>query len=187
MIAQAERDFTQRRFGAVIAASRGVLNSQPDNARASYLLGMSSYALGNYAESVAPLVKAVKAGQPVVLPIKHHHRGPNMGLDDALCEGRLTLARDSLAFSSTNMVGHDFSVPYQKLLEIKPETFKGGRLNVKVALPKSKDYNFHVWQTQLVNTAQPGNRPLMNVNCRDQSCDAAVQMLYQLLAQLKQP
>jgi hypothetical protein len=191
MVTQAERDFGQRRFDAVIAASRGVLSSQPDHARAHQLLGLSLYYTGHFAESVEPLAKAVRLGQEVVLPIKHHHRGANMGLDDALCEGKLTLSRNGLSFNSLNAVGHDFTAPYQKLQEIKPENFKGGRLNIKVSLPegkgeKRKDYNFHVWQTQLVNTAQPGNRPLMNVNCRDQSCDAAVQMLYQLLMRLKQ-
>lgn len=191
MLPQCEQAFQTRRYGEAAATCRTIVAARPDHARAHQLLGLSLYYTGYFAESVEPLAQAVRLGQEVVLPIKHHHRGANMGLDDALCEGKLTLSRNGLSFNSLNAVGHDFTAPYQKLQEIKPENFKGGRLNIKVSLPegkgeKRKDYNFHVWQTQLVNTAQPGNRPLMNVNCRDQSCDAAVQMLYQLLMRLKQ-
>jgi hypothetical protein len=188
MITQAERDFAARRFDAVIAAAQGVLNSQPDHARANQLLGLSLYSTGRFAESLPPLAKAVRLGQEIALPIKHHHR---LGFEDALCEGHLTLNRAGLTFNSANALGHDFTAPYQRLQEIKPENFKGGRLHVKVGLPKGKGeerktYNFHVWQTHLVNIADPGKSPLMQVACGDPGCDAAVQMLYQLLVQLKQ-
>ncbi len=187
MLSQAELDFQQKRYRDVIDSCLGVLKSQPDNALANHLLGVSYYLTEKFPESIPPLVRAVKGGREVVLPIKHHHRGPNMGMDDALCSGKLTFRKDSFAFNSSDVGGHDFNLPYNKIYEIKQEAQKAGRLNLKIGIPKGnkeerKDYNFHVAQAQLVSTGQNG--AISRAVCND--CQRAVEMLYQLLQQLRQ-
>ena len=186
LLAQAERDFQQQHYQDVIDSCLGALKSQPDNPLANHLLGTSYYLTEKFPESIPPLTKAVKAGREIVLPIKHHHRGPNI-TDDALCSGKLTFRKDSLAFNSVDLGGHDFLVPYNKIYEIKQEAHKAGRINLKLGIPKGnkeerKDYNFHVSQAQVVNTGQKS--AYYQATCND--CQRAVEMLYQLLQQLKQ-
>jgi hypothetical protein len=179
-----EQDFLNRNYSRVIAACLNILRRQPEQPKANLLLGQSYYNMGQYADSVEPLVKAVKRGERVILRIKHHHREP-FGLDDALCSGTLTLYNGLFEFRSADRGGDDFSVPFSMITELKPEAYKGGRLHVAIARQKgSKDYNFHVMRTGLRNINTNSKSPYYKVYC--DNCEQEVAALYQLLQQLKQ-
>lgn len=184
-LALVEDDYRNARYDKAIEKSRRVLSAQPDSSRANLLLGESYYLLGN-AESTAYLVKAIRAGEDAVIPIKHHHRAGLTGVEDALCSGKLTLRKTGFEFHSLDMSGHDFTAAYDKLYELKNETGKFGRLHLKVGVAKGnkedkKDYNFHV---TLAGVRSNGIRQVGY--CDSPSCQPMVEALYQLLQQLKQ-
>ncbi|MEK6300520.1 MAG: carboxypeptidase-like regulatory domain-containing protein [Acidobacteriota bacterium] len=185
VLKQAEDDYRGARYDQAIEKSRRVLNAQPDSSRANLLLGESYYLTGN-AESTAYLVKAIRAGEDAVIPIKHHHRTGLTGVEDALCSGTLTLRKTSFEFHSLDMSGHDLTAGYEKITELKNEAGKAGRLHLKVGVPKGnkedkKDYNFHV-SAAVVRS----NGVRQVAYCDSPSCLPMVETLYQLLQQLKQ-
>jgi hypothetical protein len=84
------------------------------------------------------------------------------------------------------MSGHDFSVPYSKIYEIKNETQKAGRVHTKIGIPKGnkedkKDYNFHVAAAEVVRQGATSS-----AQCYSPYCQPMVEALYQLLQRLKQ-
>ena len=102
-------------------------------------------------------------------------------LDD-LCSGTLVLRKGLIEFHSKEKSDENFSVPIGKLIEVKNEDRKGGRLSIKVKLPKGnkesdRTYNFHALAAVVA-------RP--NVVCGEPSCAATVETLYTLLQKLKQ-
>lgn len=189
MLAQAERDFSNRRYPAVITVCRDIVQNQPDNQRVNYLLGQSYYNAEQYADGVPYLVKAVTLGERVTLPIKHHHRAGLTGLGDALCSGELTFHQGNFKF--VGGCNQSFDTPYSKILVLKTEPQKAARLHVEVAVlnrrnkDEKKDFNFHVYQTGLRKVDPNNPNSIDAVYCASPSCSAALDALYQLLQQIK--
>jgi hypothetical protein len=187
MLAQAETDFSSRNYASVITDCLNILQTQPEQPRANYLVGMSYYNSEQYAQSINYLVKAVALGEAVTLPIQHHRRA---GFSDALVSGTLILHQRTLRFTGTS--GGDFDVPVEKILELKPEPTKAGRLHVEVMIlnkrnnkDEKKDYNFHVVQagTRKFDPNRPDSIDV--VYCSNPHCSAALDALYQLLSKAK--
>lgn len=183
VLAQAERDYRDKDFNKAFAASRGVLASQPDNARANLLTGLIYLQSGRYTNSANYLTKAVTLGEKVTLPIQHHHYVFLSG--DAFCSGGITVGRDGFAFNSTSQGGHDFLVPLTRVYELVPEQMHGGRLRVKVGIQKEtkedrKTYNFYLPKAYLSKNP----KGVVDAHCDD--CAAEVGALSQLIQQLIQ-
>jgi hypothetical protein len=184
LVTNAEEGYRNARYDEVIASCREALASQPDNARANLLLGQAFYMTGQ-ADSATPLWKALSLGEAVTLPIKHHHGnvgGILTGKFDDLYSGNLILRKGLIEFQSKEKSDENFSVQINKIIEVKNEIRKGGRLSLKVKIPKgnketNKTYNFHALAALVF-------RP--NVVCVEPSCAATVDTLYTLLQRLKQ-
>ena len=184
LVTNAEESYRNARYDEVIAYCREALASQPDNPRANVLFGQASYMTGQ-ADSATPLWKALSLGEAVTLPIKHHHGSVGVlltGKLDDLCSGNLILRKGSIEFQSKEKSDENFSVRIDKIIEMKNEIRKGGRLSLKVKLPKGnketdKTYNFHALAAVVY-------RP--NVVCAEPSCSVTVDTLYTLLQKLKQ-
>lgn len=191
LLTNAEDAYRNARYGEVISSCREALASQPDNPRANLLLGEAYYMSGQ-TESAALLWKAISLGEVVTLPVKHHHGGAlgiligtTTGKFDDLCSGNLVLRKGLVEFHSKEKSNEDFSVALDKIVEVKNEAQKGGRLFVKVKVPKGnkdsdKKYNFHAPAAAIVRLK------VSDVYCQDPSCGAAVDTLYALLQKLKQ-
>jgi hypothetical protein len=184
LVTNAEEAYRNARYAEVLASCREALAAQPDNPRANLLFGQASYMTGQV-DSATALWKALSLGEVVTLPIKHHHGGVKSlitGKLDDLCSGNLVLRKGLIEFQSKEKSDENFSVQISKLVEVKNEIRKGGRLSLKVKLPKGnketdKTYNFHALAALVV-------RP--NVICMDPSCGITVDTLYTLLQKLKQ-
>ncbi len=184
LVTNAEEAYRNARYDEVIASCREALASQPDNPRANLLFGQASYMTGQ-ADSATPLWKALSLGEAVTLPIKHHHGnvgGLLTGKFDDLCSGNLILRKGLIEFQSKEKSDENFSVQINKIIEVKNEIRKGGRLSLKVKIPKGnketdKTYNFHALAALVF-------RP--NVVCVEPSCGVTVDTLYTLLQKLKQ-
>lgn len=184
LITTSEEAYRNARYDDVLAYCREALASQPDNPRANMLFGQASYMTGQ-ADSATPLWKALSLGEAVTLPIKHHHGnvgGLLTGKLDDLCSGNLILRKGSIEFQSKEKSDENFSVRIDKIIEVKNEIRKGGRLSLKVKIPKGnketdKTYNFHALAALVF-------RP--NVVCAEPSCGVTVDTLYTLLQKLKQ-
>jgi hypothetical protein len=180
-LSQAESAYRAQLYDDVIVNCTEVLRTQPDNLRANALIGQSYFMKGD-SQSIEYLVKVIKAGETVTLPIKHHHRV--LGTQDAFCSGTLTFRKDTFEFRSNDRSGEGVTALYNKILELKPEGYKGGRVNTKIGIPKGtkeekKDYNFHVPIAYI--TSQAGY-----ADARCDNCDGMVQSLYLLFQKLKQ-
>jgi len=190
VLAQAEKDFSNRSYSTVIPAGLDLMRNQPDSPRLNFLVGQSYYQSQQFAESVPYLVKAIGLGELVSIQIKHHKRdGMSLGTLNKLCPGELTFQQDKFKYSGS--CGGDFESPYGKILALKPEPLNGGRLHLEVGIPdkKNKDkdekYNFHVYQAD-VRLLDPKNPKSANtVVCDAPTCATNVEALYQILKQLK--
>lgn len=182
MVAQASNSLIRKDYAAVVSISREILNANPEEPRATLLTGLAYYYSDQYSLSSVFLTKALKLGQQVVLPIKHHHA---VLLSDDLCVGRISIGQGVLAFNSTDRAGHDFIVPASKIYELTPEPRKFGRVHVRVGIQNKnkedkKTYNFHVFHSYLVQTSSGGATFVRCDNCNEESA-----LLYQLLKELK--
>jgi hypothetical protein len=158
------------------ASSKTTGTAAPRTAREFLAAGQRLYKAEKYSESVPYLVKAIELGEAVKLPVKHHHGGMNR----TLCSGELTLRKGQLKFTSLN--DPELDLPADKIIALKPELDKGGRLNAKLLVSqnnkeKREDYNFHVY------LAEPS---LTYPRCDHPHCPAALDVLYQLLGKVKQ-
>jgi Tetratricopeptide repeat/PEGA domain len=187
LLTNAESAYRNARYGEAISASREALASQPDNPRANLLLGEAYYMEGN-AESEGFLWKAIGLGEAASLPVKHHHGGAMRFITarfDDLCSGNLILRKGVVEFHSNEKSDENFNLPTDKIIEVKNEAYKNGRLSVKVKVPKGnkdsdKTYNFHAPAATVVRLK------ISEVSCQDPSCGVAVNTLYSLLQKLKQ-
>ncbi|MEP7339094.1 MAG: PEGA domain-containing protein [Acidobacteriota bacterium] len=187
MLAQAEKDFSNRSYTSVIPAGLDLLRDQPDSPRLNSLVGQSYYQSQQFAESVPYLVKAIGLGQQVTLQIKHHKRdGMSLGTLNKLCPGEFTFQQSNFKFSGSC---GGFEIPYGKIQALLPEPLKGGRLHIEVGIPdkkgkdKKEDYNFHVYQAdvRLIDPPKAAN----TIVCDAPTCAANVEAIYQILKQLK--
>jgi tetratricopeptide (TPR) repeat protein len=184
LLAQAELDYGDRSYDAVIKSSREILSAQPDHPRANLLLGLSFLKLKRYTNSAAYLTKALALGERIDIPIKHHHYVLLSG--DALCEGYLSFSKNLFEFHSTTQAGHDFGVPFSKINEFVAEQLNGGRLRVKVGIQKEnkedrKTYNFYLTDAYISKKA---GTSVDSVFC--DVCQQDLMALFQLIQQLLQ-
>ncbi|HEX8069562.1 MAG TPA: caspase family protein [Pyrinomonadaceae bacterium] len=184
LLAQAELDYGDRRYDAVVKAGREILAAQPDNPRANLLLGLSFLNQKRYANSTPYLTKALALGERIDIPIKHHHYIFLSG--DAFCDGALSFSRNLFEFHSTSQAGHDFAVPFSRIYELVTELTYGGRLRVKVGIQKEKKedrktYNFHLPDAYISKKAgSTVNTAFCDV------CQQDLTALFQLIQQLLQ-
>ena len=187
LLAQAEESFKAQQYDQVIADCLDVISAVPDQPRAAPLLGQSYFSKGNYTDSVFYLVKAVRLGEQVTLPIKHHNNSFTKG--DELCSGQLILRKDSFEFRA---VGSDHSfgpVAWSKLYELSVGVRRNTpQLHTKVGvLKKNKkeskdDFNFFTAQSE-TRRSNPNLVTSTEVYC--QNCQPTIDAIYQVLQQLK--
>jgi serine/threonine protein kinase len=104
---RAEAAYREGRYGEAITFSKAALAKSPDQSRAETLLGQSYFSLGQ-AESIGHLNRALTLGATVTLPVKHHHLGGVLNMNDGFCSGALLLQRGAIEFRSDNNSDHNF-------------------------------------------------------------------------------
>ncbi|MBI3650588.1 MAG: PEGA domain-containing protein [Acidobacteria bacterium] len=190
LLEKANADYHSDHFAEVIESTVEILKSQPDHAKANLLLGQSYFALGNRDQANAYLLKAYALGEPISLPIKHHHLsklGILNGKANELCMGVLVFRKGGFEFHSKDKAEEDFTITVDKIIEIKNEAYKEGRLSVRVKIPKGKKeaevtYNFHVHFAEVRRNAAG----VAMLACDNPNCVPLVDTLQKLLQQIKQ-
>lgn len=183
-LAQIEIDFRKQRYDAVIAACNDILATRPNQPRAELLLGESYYNAGS-AKSLEYLSEAISMGETVTLPIKHHHYEGVLKINEGLCSGYVKLTKATFEFHSEETSAHDFTVPTHNIYDLRDESYKGGRLHLKVGVQTggtevAQDYNFYAPPAGLRK-----QMTIMRVYCENPACQPMAQTLYQLLARFK--
>lgn len=187
LLAQVEESFKAQQYDQVIADCLDVISAVPDQPRATLLLGQSYFNKGNHTDSVFYLVKAVRLGEQVTLPIKHHNNSFTKG--DELCSGQLILQKDSFEFRAVDS-DHSFSpVPWSKLYELGVGVRRNTpQLHTRVGVLKknkkeSKDnFNFFAAQSE-TRRSNPNLVASTVVYC--QNCQPTIDAIYQILQRLK--
>lgn len=187
LMAQAEEAFKAGQYDQVITDCLDVISALPDQPRAVLLLGQSYFIKENHTDSVFYLVKAVRLGEQVTLPIKHHHGTLTKG--DELCSGQFLLRKDSFTFQAVGS-DHSFSVPWTKLYELSAGLRRNvpqlhtrvGVLNPKNKKEKKDDFNFFAFQSE-TRKSNPNLVTSTEVYCPN--CQPTVDAIYQILQQLK--
>jgi serine/threonine protein kinase len=183
MLAQAESDYRRHRYDAVIAACNDILAGNPDQPRADLLLGESYYNTGS-ARAAEYLARAIDMGETATLPIKHHHYEGVLKINEGLCSGYVKLRKATLEFHS-ELTAHDFTAPTDKIYDLRDESYRGGRLHLKVGIQRggvevAEDYNFYAPPAGLRK-----QMTIMRVFCENPACQPMAQTLYHLLARFK--
>lgn len=183
-LSQAEADFRKQRYNTVITACTDILANTPNQPRAELLLGESYYNAGS-AKGLEYLSEAINMGETVTLPIKHHHYEGVLKLNEGLCSGYVKLTKATFEFHSEETRAHDFTVPTDKIYDLRDESYKGGRLHLKVGIQTggtevAQDYNFYAPPAGLRK-----QMTIMRVYCENPACQPTAQTLYQLLARFK--
>ncbi|MBS1790051.1 MAG: carboxypeptidase regulatory-like domain-containing protein [Acidobacteria bacterium] len=187
LLAQAEESFKARQYDQVITDCLDVISALPDQPRAVLLLGQSYFIRENHTDSVFYLVKAVRLGEQVTLPIKHHHSTLTKG--DELCTGQFLLRRDGFEFQAVGS-DHSFSSPWTKLYELSvglrrnvPQLHtRVGVLNPKNKKEKKDDFNFFAVQSE-TRRSNPNLVTSTEVYCPN--CQPTIDAIYQIMQQLK--
>ncbi|MEK6300517.1 MAG: serine/threonine-protein kinase [Acidobacteriota bacterium] len=183
-LAKAETDFRMQQYDAVIAACNSILVSSPDQPLAELLLGESYYNKGS-AKGTEYLAKAIDMGETVTLPIKHHHYEGALKIDEGFCSGYVKLRKATFEFHSEETTAHDFSAPTDKIYDLRDDSYKGGRLHLKVGVltgmtEVAQNYNFYAPPAGLRK-----QMTITRVYCENPACQPMAQTLYQLLARFK--
>lgn len=189
VLTDARRAFESRDFRRTFVLSSEVLSIEPHNAEANLLIGYSYYNQGIYDRSLEPIAKALSHGAQARFNIRHRHEVFLAGED--LCLGTLTLGNGRITFASQTKAGHDFTVPLANVYELKTADLGGGRLIVKVRIPKKsgkgedkKTYDFYVGRAGTKDMREPGAKyPMMVIYCHD--CQQEISALYQLITTAK--
>lgn len=187
LLANANESFRLRNYPRTIGLANDIVEVQPNDPKANFLLGMSYFNNGNYDAAVAPLVKAVSLGEVVSISLQRHTKYGILGENDQLTPGTLTIAKNLLAFQ-TQAGANLFSVPLDKVYRVIPEDNRGGRLQIKVGNPSKqkdsgKDYNFHPMQARLRQQVV-GTSIVLQIYCN--GCVPTVQAIYQVIEQSRQ-
>lgn len=187
LLAQAEESFKAMQYDQVIANCLDVISAVPDQPRVALLLGQSYFNKGNHTDSVFYLVKAVRLGEQVTLPIKHHNNSFTKG--DELCSGQIILRKDSFEFQAVGS-DHSFSaVPWAKLYELSIGLRRNvPQLHTRVGVVKKNkkeskdDFNFFAAQSE-TRRSNPNLVTSTEVFC--QNCQPTIDAIYQIMQQLK--
>jgi tetratricopeptide (TPR) repeat protein len=188
-IAKAEEDYRNEKYKDVIEICLEVLKAQSDHPRGNLLLGQSYYIYGDAETAITYLSKAFLLGETITIPIKHHNvskLGILKGGGDELRLGFLILRKGAFEFHCKDNPEKDFIVSSDKIIEIKNESHKEGRIYVKVKIPKGKkeseeNYNFHVYLAQIKRNSIGKE----GVVCDSPGCTPMVNTLHKLLQQIK--
>lgn len=206
MLDQAEKDYETKQYNKVIDACRYILKTEPQNAQANGLLGLSFYssaivesnanrAAELFNESLQYFTNAIVAGHYFTFPVAHHHNfGSSFGVlvvNDA-CYGSLIIDKDTVAFQGQS--DHRFLAPISKV-SAQFVASEVGTLHVEVGFDKKngqekrKVYNFLPSQirmstsfAQLTPTATIGNN---QASC-DERCPLIPQSLNRLINKVQQ-
>jgi hypothetical protein len=85
-LAHAETAYKQGRYNEAATFSKAVLAKSPHQSSAERLLGQSNFMLGE-AETARHLNRALTLGETVTLPIRHHHLGGVLNMNEGFCAG----------------------------------------------------------------------------------------------------
>ena len=187
LLANANESFRGRNYPLVIGLAKDILEVQPNDPKANFLLGMSYFNNGNYDAAVAPLVKAVSLGETVSIQLQRHTKYGMLAENDQLTPGTLIIGKNLLEFQT--LAGSKlFSVPLDKVYRVIFEDNRGGRLQIKVGNPSKqkdngKDYNFHPIQARLQQEVV-GTSVFFKIYCN--GCVPTVQAIYQVIEQSRQ-
>lgn len=178
-------------------SSQKSLTHVGSNASRDLMLGMSFYERGNPEQSFEPLFRAITSGEKAVVIAYHRINGPGLGLDDDMYAGHLYISKDTLEFRSAGSLKslsgmqrvayRNFKIPMNKILLVKVEPKKQGRLTLEIMLgdekgkkEEKKIYNFYPQTAELLNTGRSG--PYWEIRCAD--CQQKSEMLAKLLQKL---
>lgn len=171
-------------YNDTITLGQLALDGAAPHGHTQLIVGLSYLRAGDYNAATNHVGQALHLGERLQIPVKHFHK---QGRGEGLCAGVMTLRRGFLEFHSDEVAADNFSVPLYKASGLRVDWDKGGRVLVQIMLPKGKKeapfaYSFHPAQAYLRRKEQnKANSPTL-VDCSD--CQPAVQLLYQLIAQL---
>lgn len=183
-LARAEAFYKDNRYDEAATFSKAVLAKSPDQSRAETLLGQSYFMLGQD-EAIGHLNRALNLGATVTLPIKHHHLGGVLNLNDGFCLGELLLQKGAIEFRSYNESNHSFRIAPQALIELRNESQKGARIHTRIAIgpnhsTRLQNYNFYP-----APAGRRANRLRASAACDAPICQRQAEAIYQLLRQIK--
>ncbi|MEP7339379.1 MAG: protein kinase [Acidobacteriota bacterium] len=181
---QAEAAYREGRYEDAITFSKAVLSKSPDHPRAETLLGQSYFSLGQ-AEGIGHLKRALALGVTVTFPIKHHHLGGVLNINDGFCSGALLLQRGAIEFRSDNDSDHSFRIAPQAVIELRDESYRAGRIHTRVDIGRGgttrlQNYNFYP-----APAGRRANRLRMSAACNSPVCRNQANAIYQILRQLR--
>lgn len=185
----AEESLRNRAFADAATTAMRLLDKSPNDARALRVVGQSLYESRNFVEGLSPLKEALRQGQPVEITVKHHHTSRGLMLNDEFCIGTLKLGAGMIEFSSSR-AGDAFRVAAQKVVEVRNETQRAGRVRVRVRIPtdtreNERTYNFHSIEA-VTRTTSPNNpAPSYVMSC--DGCEASTRVIYELLELARTP
>jgi len=183
-LARAESAYKEGRYDESAMFSKAVLAKLPDQPRAEALLGQSNFMLGQ-GETVSHLNRALTLGATVTLPIRHHHLGGILNLNDGFCSGELLLQKGAIEFRSDNERNHSFRIAPQSLIEVRNESQRAGRIHTRIAIGRDgqtrlQNYNFYP-----APTGRRASRLRVSAACDSPICQHQADAIYQILRQLK--
>lgn len=183
-LARAETAYREGRYDEAAIFSKAVLAKSPNQSRAETLLGQSYFRLGQD-DAVGHLNRALTLGEAVTLPIKHHHLGSLLNLNDGFCSGELVLQKGAIEFHSYNESNHNFRIAPLAMIELRDESHKAGRIHTRIdtgqgGTTRLQNYNFYP------SPAGRRERRLhQSAACDSPLCLHQAETIYQLLRQLK--
>lgn len=187
LLSQAETEFQAGRYAQAITLGEMALPELHSDPRLTMLLGLSHFALNNLQASLGYFQQVVAQGQSLTLNVKHFHK---LKKGEGFCQGTLVLRRGALEFRSSENPAESFAVPFVKVVGMRPDPDRGGRVSMQVWLPdpKSKkrkekgfDYSFHPAQAYLRNKDPRKQNSPMLADCS--GCQPMAQFIYQLIQQ----
>ncbi|HEV2863310.1 MAG TPA: tetratricopeptide repeat protein [Pyrinomonadaceae bacterium] len=204
LVGRAEADYGQRRYDRASAACLEVLKTDPDQPRANLLLGKVYYQTNEYEKAVPHMLKAVALGETLSFPVAHHRKvfagKSDNGPDNDLNPGEIVITKDRLVLrftSNTTRTGvrvsdESFSVPLDRVYELKHEPDKEGRLRLVVGVAqgagagkeKRRTYNLYPADARVVR--ESGKlMSLSDTEIRCAPCSPATRLLHDLLSGLR--
>jgi tetratricopeptide (TPR) repeat protein len=183
-LAHAETAYKQGRYTEAATFSKAVLAKSPDQSSAERLLGQSYFMLGED-EAARHLTRALTLGETITLPIRHHHLGGVLNMNEGFCAGDLLLQKGAIEFRSYDERKHSFRILPQALLELRDESHRSGRIHTRIdtgqgGATRLQNYNFY---PSLTGRREEGLR--LSAACRSPLCQHQAEAVYQLLRQLK--
>jgi hypothetical protein len=183
-LARAETAYKEGRYNEAASFSKAVLAKSPDQSRAETLLGQSYFMLGQD-ETIGHLNRALTLGGTVTLPIRHHHLGGVLNLNEGFCSGELLLQKGAIEFHSFNESNHSFRIGPQAMIELRDESQRAGRIHTRIDTGQGggtrlQNYNFYPSPA-----GRRENRLRLSPACRSPLCLHQAEAVYQLLRQLK--